>query len=95
MKKLILLILYSLIFTPIFAEEPMPLSRAMKTGEKTTLQGTFCIFNGTPPNVRFVTDENKIIGVGTEEDCENEDVSKILSFQQKRKPFLNIWETES
>ncbi len=83
MKKLIFLILSFLIFGLAFADEPTPLLRTMKPGEKITLKGMFCIFSGTPPNIRFVTGENKIIGIETGEDCENEDVRRILTLQQK------------
>ncbi len=58
-----------------------PVFYKMKAGDKISLKGNFCVFNGSAPNVRFVTDDNKILGVGKEESCSNEDVNKILSLQ--------------
>ena len=47
-----------------------PVFYKMKAGDKISLKGNFCVFNGSAPNVRFVT-----------ESCSNEDVNKILSLQ--------------
>ena len=55
----------------------------MKAGESIVLTGSFVLWNGFPPNVRFLTDGNKVIGIGKDEEYSNEAVEKIISLQLK------------
>ena len=85
MKRLIC-IFFSLLFLLafIYAEnEPVPFRKNMKIGKTITLTGSFVLFNGSQPNLRFVTDDNKIIGIGTDEEYCNEIVNTIVSRQVK------------
>ena len=77
---------------PVFSKnEQKPFSQNLKAKDKITLSGSFCIYNGTAPNIRFVTKDNKIIGIGTEELSDNEEVNKIVKFQLENNV---IYETE-
>ena len=67
----------------IFADGETPLRKRMKTGESIVLTGSFVLWNGWPPNVRFLTDGNKVIGIGKDEEYSNEAVEKIISLQLK------------
>ena len=85
MKRLIC-IFFSLLFLLafIYAEnEPVPFRKNMKISKTITLTGSFVLFNGSQPNLRFVTDDNKIIGIGTNEEYCNEIVNTIVSRQVK------------
>lgn len=62
-------------------EEPHPLSLNLNVGDTVTLRGYFCNFNGWPPNIRFVTDQNEIIGIGMEEWYDDPLVQNILDNQ--------------
>ena len=85
MKRLIC-IFFSLLFLLafIYAEnEAVPFRKNMKIDKTITLTGSFVLFNGSQPNLRFVTDDNKIIGIGTDEEYCNEIVNTIVSRQVK------------
>ena len=64
-------------------EEPHPLSLNLNVGDTVTLRGYFCNFNGWPPNIRFVTDQNEIIGIGMEEWYDDPLVQNILDNQEE------------
>ena len=55
----------------------------MKAGESIVLTGSFVLWNGFPPHVRILTDGNKVIGIGKDEEYSNEAVEKIISLQLK------------
>ncbi len=85
MKKLIFtffIFLYLLVFT-YAGNEIVPFSKNMKIGESVTLSGSFVVFNGWQPNIRFITDSNKIIGIGTDEEYCNKVVNDIVLHQIK------------
>ena len=84
MKKTAFLFLLLLLFcSRIFASasEETPFSKKMKIGESLVLTGSFVLWNGWPPNVRFQTCGNKIIGIGKDEEYSNEAVERIISRQ--------------
>ncbi|MBP5437182.1 MAG: hypothetical protein J6Y30_04290 [Treponema sp.] len=84
MKKLSLLVLLLLLFcSKTFADSETPLRKKMKAGESIVLTGSFVLWNGFPPNVRFLTNGNKVIGIGKDEEYSNEAVEKIISLQLK------------
>ena len=81
MKKLFIL-LFTLSFFIFFAcSESDPFSKALSPGDTITLKGSFQVYNGMPPNIRFVTEQNEVIGIGTEETCDNETVNDIIKNQ--------------
>ena len=82
MKK-ILLVLFTLLFFSFFAcaEEEKPLSKKLVPGDTVTLKGSFQLYNGMPPNIRFVTYISEVIGIGTEEDSDNEIVNNLIKNQ--------------
>ncbi|WP_191017125.1 hypothetical protein [Treponema zioleckii] len=78
----IFIFIYSLAF--IYAEKEIePFTKNMKIGESVVLFGSFVVFNGWQPNIRFVTDTNKIIGIGTDEEYSNKIVNDIVLHQNK------------
>ncbi|MBQ1591454.1 MAG: hypothetical protein II077_05395 [Treponema sp.] len=82
MKKTYFLFLFLLLFCyKIFADSETALRKKMKTGESIELTGSFVLWNGFPPNVRFQTCGNKIIGIGKDEEYSNEAVERIISRQ--------------
>ena len=85
MKKGLFLLAFALVFAVCASADkaPSPLISKMKVGDKISLKGNFCLFNGSAPNVRFVTEDNKVLGIGKEESCDNEDVNRILSLQRE------------
>ena len=84
LKKRIMFLLISIFSINLFADKfPIPLSRNMKEGDKITLKGTFGSWNGQPPNIRFITDDNQIIGIGKEENYPNKTIEYILETQEK------------
>ncbi|MBO7638936.1 MAG: hypothetical protein J6S91_08170 [Treponema sp.] len=64
-----------------FEKESQPFFANLNVGDTVTLQGYFCNFNGWPPNIRFVTDQNEIIGIGMEEWYDDPLVNNILDNQ--------------
>ena len=64
-----------------FEKEPQPFFANLNVGDTVTLRGYFCNFNGWPPNIRFVTDQNEIIGIGMEEWYDDPLVNNILDNQ--------------
>ncbi|MBR6153658.1 MAG: hypothetical protein IKQ43_04400 [Treponema sp.] len=61
--------------------EPQPFFANLNVGDTINLRGYFVVFNGYPPNVRFVTDQNEIIGIGMEEWYDDPLVQNILDNQ--------------
>lgn len=66
-----------------FENEPQPFFANLNVGDTVTLRGYFCNFNGWPPNIRFVTDQNEIIGIGMEEWYDDPLVQNILDNQEE------------
>ena len=64
-----------------FENEPQPFFANLNVGDTINLRGHFVVFNGYAPNVRFVTDQNEIIGIGMEEWPEDKLVSNIVDNQ--------------
>ena len=90
-KRFFVFIVFALIILPGFAgNEPLPFSAKLMRGDKITLRGNFVLFNGYPPNVRFVTQDNKIIGVGTEEICDNKEVLSIINQQINKTEIYDV-----
>jgi hypothetical protein len=59
--------------------DPLPMQKNIKVNQKITLDGALIIFNGWPPNLRFVTADNFVIGIGKNEDIDlPEQVVKFL-----------------
>ena len=84
LKKRIIFLLFLIFSINLFADEfPKPFSRNIKEGDKVTLKGTFSSWNGSPPNIRFITDDNQIIGIGKEENYPNKTIEYILKTQEK------------
>lgn len=85
MKKLICIVsnfLFLLVF--LYAgNEPVPFRKKLKTNDAITLTGNFVVFNGSQPNLRFVTEDKKIVGIGKDENYCNEIVEDIIQRQIK------------
>ncbi|MCR5386006.1 MAG: hypothetical protein K6E69_02700 [Treponema sp.] len=82
MKKLfILLFTLSFFIFSSCTEGGKPLSKKISPGDVVTLKGAFRLYNGIAPNIRFITEQNEVVGVGTEETCDNETVSTIIRNQ--------------
>ena len=63
--------IFSLIFIStllqVNSEELLPFSKNLMIGDNITLCGELVLFNGWQPNVRFITENNEIIGIGKDE----------------------------
>lgn len=66
-----------------FENEPQPFFANLNVGDTINLKGHFVVFNGYAPNVRFVTDQNEIIGIGMEEWYDDPLVQNILDNQEE------------
>ena len=82
MKKLFIILCTLFLFTfSACAKEEKPLSKKLAPGDTVTLKGSFQLYNGMPPNIRFVTYRSEVIGIGTEEDSDNEIVNNLIKNQ--------------
>lgn len=82
-KRLAISLFFVIFPMNLFAEEFEPFSRQLKEGDEIILKGHFSIWNGQPPNIRFITAENKVMGIGEEEDYPNETVERIIAAQME------------
>jgi hypothetical protein len=68
MKRLtITFFLFLISILNIESEESVPFARSLSIGTEITLRGELIFFNGWQPNIRFITDNNEIIGIGKDE----------------------------
>ena len=82
MKKFFIILSTLFLFTfSACAKEEKPLSKKLAPGDTVTLKGSFQLYNGMPPNIRFVTYRSEVIGIGTEEDSDNEIVNNLIKNQ--------------
>ena len=83
-RKILLVLFLFLLSLPGFTgDNQNAFYKNIKAGDKIVLKGYFCIYNGFPPNVRFVTQDCRIIGIGKGEASDNEEVDKIIDVQLK------------
>ena len=87
MKSKLMIFCFFATLTALFAEDFVPFSKSLNEGDEIILNGSFCTWNGFPPNIRFITAENKLIGIGKDEDYRNKIVEEILAVQRKSNVF--------
>lgn len=90
-KKAFVIVCFLATLTALFAEEFEHFSKPLNEGDEIILKGSFCTWNGFPPNIRFITAENKLIGIGKDENYHNKKVEEILAVQRKSNV---LYETE-
>ena len=91
-KKFSWLILVIAVSGSIFAiDQPKPMMANLKIGDRLELDGELILFNGWPPNIRFVTIKNEIVGIGTGESAYvPEEIEGYLAKEYENKLTLEV-----